>query len=402
MARGQTCRRRFPLLQGLGILAFALLAAGEFFRSGGVGLLTWVGAGAYVVLAAASLFSLSAGKRARTEGEQIVGRYGVSMPEEVAALAQNYQERAARVDQAAQQVRLVREGLSDRQARRENSRKDLFAFVHSFAPEVKDLFGCSAALSRALNLGEREAVAHAKLEGGPAAVRRPQDPGWTAGRPRGPGTGSPPAHHGGDRRPAGHRPGRPGAHRAGPEHGSGEAEGGGRPRRPGCPPGGAGGGAGAAQPGASGHLHRPDRPEGGQRPAPGAVLPRAQPPGGTVSGPAHRGEVHQPLPEPGAGGLRRRGRGCAPPPVPVFVQGDGGPGVSGGAPGGVRPVPAGAPGPPGAGRRPGRFRPGAHGAGPGPAGGALPGGADPLFHLPEPGGDLSVQNSRRPPRSPLP
>ena len=165
MARGQTCRRRFPLLQGLGILAFALLAAGEFFRSGGVGLLTWVGAGAYVVLAAASLFSLSAGKRARTEGEQIVGRYGVSMPEEVAALAQNYQERAARVDQAAQQVRLVREGLSDRQARRENSRKDLFAFVHSFAPEVKDLFGCSAALSRALNLGEREAVAHAKLEG---------------------------------------------------------------------------------------------------------------------------------------------------------------------------------------------------------------------------------------------
>ena len=59
----------------------------------------------------------------------------------------------------------MREGLSDRQARRENSRKDLFDFVHSFAPEVKDLFGCSAALSRALNLGEREAVAHAKLEG---------------------------------------------------------------------------------------------------------------------------------------------------------------------------------------------------------------------------------------------
>ena len=30
---------------------------------------------------------------------------------------------------------------------------------------MKDLFGCSAALSRALNLGEREAVAHTKLEG---------------------------------------------------------------------------------------------------------------------------------------------------------------------------------------------------------------------------------------------
>ena len=34
-----------------------LQAAGEFFRSGGVGLLTWVGAGAYVVLAAAQMLA---------------------------------------------------------------------------------------------------------------------------------------------------------------------------------------------------------------------------------------------------------------------------------------------------------------------------------------------------------
>ena len=72
---------------------------------------------------------------------------------------------AQAADQAAQQVRLVREGLSDRQARRENSRRGLFDFVHAFAPEVTDLFGCSAALSRALSLGERKALAQAKLDG---------------------------------------------------------------------------------------------------------------------------------------------------------------------------------------------------------------------------------------------
>ena len=71
----------------------------------------------------------------------------------------------AAADQAAQQVRIIQGGLKDRQARLENSRQELFRFVHTFAPEVKELFGVSAALSRALNLGERETLARSKLEG---------------------------------------------------------------------------------------------------------------------------------------------------------------------------------------------------------------------------------------------
>lgn len=60
---------------------------------------------------------------------------------------------------------MVRETLADRKARRENSRVDLLSFVHAFAPEVSDLFGCSAALSRALNLEERQGLARTRLEG---------------------------------------------------------------------------------------------------------------------------------------------------------------------------------------------------------------------------------------------
>ena len=101
----------------------------------------------------------------RAKEAQILGRFGTAAPEELEEVLADYRARAQAADQAAQQVRLVREGLSDRKARRENNRKDLFDFVHSFAPEVKELFGCSAALSRALNLGERETVARTKLEG---------------------------------------------------------------------------------------------------------------------------------------------------------------------------------------------------------------------------------------------
>ena len=114
---------------------------------------------------ALGVFNHSQARRSRAWGDQVLNRFSVKTPEELDGVLEDYRTRAAAADQAAQQVRLVREGLSDRQARRENSRKDLFDFVHSFAPEVKDLFGCSAALSRALNLGEREAVAHTRLEG---------------------------------------------------------------------------------------------------------------------------------------------------------------------------------------------------------------------------------------------
>lgn len=60
---------------------------------------------------------------------------------------------------------MVRETLADRKARRENSRVDLLSFVHAFAPRCPTCLGCSAALSRALNLEERQGLARTRLEG---------------------------------------------------------------------------------------------------------------------------------------------------------------------------------------------------------------------------------------------
>ena len=157
MSRKAASRRNFALLQIVGVVAGAALTIfGPFW---------WLGPIAYVLCAAASALVFTNGTKAARQAAKILERYGVDDVEEIAALAGNYQQRMAAADQAAQQVRMIQGGLKDRQARLENSRQELFRFVHTFAPEVKELFGVSAALSRALNLGERETLARSKLEG---------------------------------------------------------------------------------------------------------------------------------------------------------------------------------------------------------------------------------------------
>lgn len=157
MAKKAASRRNFLLLQAAGVIAGGALAVfGPFW---------WLGPIAYVLCAAVSAVVLTGGSRAARQAEQILERYGVEQVEGIAALTGDYQRRVAAADQAAQQVRMIQGGLADRQARLENSRRELFQFVHTFAPEVKELFGVSAALSRALNLGERETLARSRLEG---------------------------------------------------------------------------------------------------------------------------------------------------------------------------------------------------------------------------------------------
>lgn len=157
MSRKAAGKRNFILLQAAGLLAGAALAIfGPFW---------WLGPIAYVLCAAASALVFANGTKSARQTAKILERYGVDDVDEITALAGNYQQRMATADQAAQQVRMIQGGLKDRQARLENSRQELFRFVHTFAPEVKELFGVSAALSRALNLGERETLARSKLEG---------------------------------------------------------------------------------------------------------------------------------------------------------------------------------------------------------------------------------------------
>ncbi|MBQ8851380.1 MAG: hypothetical protein IJZ66_02930, partial [Oscillibacter sp.] len=116
------------------------------------------------VLLIASLWLHLGSKKATQSTARILARYQVQAPEELTALTQDYQARCRRAEEAALQSKTLRGALNDRKARRDNSHADLMAFVRSFAPQATGLFGCSAALSRALNLDHELALAQERVE----------------------------------------------------------------------------------------------------------------------------------------------------------------------------------------------------------------------------------------------
>ena len=95
---------------------------------------------------------------------RVLAQYGVQTPEELTALALTYQERCQAADKAAHEVEIIRNAITERQNKRDETKSNLLDFVHAFAPEVKDLFGCSAALSRALGMEHELALARERAQ----------------------------------------------------------------------------------------------------------------------------------------------------------------------------------------------------------------------------------------------
>lgn len=123
-----------------------------------------LGGGSFVLMTFASLLALSRSGSAKKQAEEILGRYGVQTPEEIAALAQSFRERTLAAGRAAQEVEVVRSAVTEREAKRDSTKTGLLDFVHQFAPEARDMFGCSAALSRALNIDHDLALARERAE----------------------------------------------------------------------------------------------------------------------------------------------------------------------------------------------------------------------------------------------
>ncbi|MEA4933901.1 MAG: hypothetical protein VB071_10070, partial [Lawsonibacter sp.] len=112
---------------------------------------------------AVGLVNRSNAKAWLNRSDGVFAHYGVQTPQELEDLVRDYRARCLATDEAALQARNLRGTLNDRKARRDNSRADLLQFVHTFAPQVTDLFGCSAALSRALNLDYDLAMARERV-----------------------------------------------------------------------------------------------------------------------------------------------------------------------------------------------------------------------------------------------
>lgn len=118
---------------------------------------------AVMMLIAGLCFFFRKGKQSAL-AQSLLEPYGVQTPEELTALAQNYKERCQAADKASHEVEVIQNAVRERQEKRDATKTGLMDFVHGFAPEVKELFGCSAALSRALNLDHDLTLARERME----------------------------------------------------------------------------------------------------------------------------------------------------------------------------------------------------------------------------------------------
>ena len=157
--------KRAKLFPILGVIAALALGAVGYAQVGQLlSYPLYAGLALLVLGIAAGLFSAGQTKKQRDWAQKRLSAYGVDDLSQLDALLNDYQARCRRAQEAADHAKVVRGDLNDRKARRDNSRAALLNFVHTFAPQVRDLFGVSAALSRALNLGHELALAKDRVE----------------------------------------------------------------------------------------------------------------------------------------------------------------------------------------------------------------------------------------------
>lgn len=131
--------------------------------------------------------TLSLRRRQAAERSALAARYGADNPDGILERANAYRARQTAAAEAAQRAEAVRTAMEQLTTQREELTASLLALVRSFAPQVTDLFGVSAALSRALSLEEKYTAAAVRLEGARKladSLPRPDDAYLTAGEAR--------------------------------------------------------------------------------------------------------------------------------------------------------------------------------------------------------------------------
>ncbi len=122
---------------------------------------------AVLLLILLSAAALSGKKRLEREAAELLVRWKTASPEELSDLAGDHAARCQAADEAAAQLRTVQAALEDNRAKKESAQAELMNFVHTFSPDVTSVFGCSAAISRALVLDHELTIARER-----AAERR--------------------------------------------------------------------------------------------------------------------------------------------------------------------------------------------------------------------------------------
>ena len=145
-----------------------LVAAVAFAVAGAMGqnVLFFAAAGLGAVAGAGFLLSARGRASKRREARTtLLERYGAQFPDDILARANAFRDRWTAAEEARRNAQQLEQSIQDLQEQREELWQSLLTFVHSFAPEVTDAFGVSAALSRALSREERLSTARVKVQG---------------------------------------------------------------------------------------------------------------------------------------------------------------------------------------------------------------------------------------------
>lgn len=113
-------------------------------------------------IAALPLFWME--KRRQTQAAELLSRYDAQSPEAILAKAAAYRDKCTAAQEAARELQAVERERSKLTAQREELTEQLLALVRPFAPNASDLFGVSAALSRALQQEETYHILQSKVQ----------------------------------------------------------------------------------------------------------------------------------------------------------------------------------------------------------------------------------------------
>ena len=94
----------------------------------------------------------------------ILSQYGTQFPQDILHRSTEYSRKVSAAQEAQRELQAVNAERDKLSAQKEELTAQLLRFVHPFAPEVTDRFGISAALSRALQQGERYHLAKTKAQ----------------------------------------------------------------------------------------------------------------------------------------------------------------------------------------------------------------------------------------------
>lgn len=157
-------KRKVLPLSAIFLLFAALLSVSTYFVTHNIPLSAALAAAVCAAVAAGAAMAHFRANGIEKQNIALLSPYSVQTPEELTALALAYQERCQAAEKAAHEVEVIQNAVTERQTKRDETKSNLLDFVHAFAPEVKDLFGCSAAVSRALGMEHELALARERTQ----------------------------------------------------------------------------------------------------------------------------------------------------------------------------------------------------------------------------------------------